>query len=279
MEIRRRRRIWEPGKKQLNNPKRLGICMNRGWGEHVMSRARSPDRNKAVKLWLRSGRQMKPAEIAEKIGVSASMVRKWKSMDEWDKLPDPKPGAPRGNRNAKGNKGGSAPPGNDNAVKHGLFRKFLPDDPDTLEIFDATENLSPLEMLWTSIRIQWTNLIRSQKIMFVRDKDDMTKEIKKTKTTFFGGEDGGSAQEDEWEIQFAWDKQGASLNAQSAAMGKLSSMIRQYEDMLRSMPPEDVLEEQRLRIEKLKAEVKAIGATSGSEGVKIIDNIPRGDAK
>ncbi|NOU70809.1 hypothetical protein GC098_05090 [Paenibacillus sp. LMG 31458] len=57
-----------------------------------MSRKRSPDREKALKLWLKSGRQMKPVQIADKLGVSAAIVRKWKSMDGWDKLPSPKPG-------------------------------------------------------------------------------------------------------------------------------------------------------------------------------------------
>jgi uncharacterized protein YjcR len=239
--------------------------MNRGWGEHVMSRARSPDRDKAVKLWLKSGREMKPAEIAEKIGVSASMVRKWKSMDEWDKLPEPKPGAPRGNRNAKGNKGGSAPPGNDNALKHGLFRKILPDDPIYLEIFDATEEMSRLDMLWYQIRIAWTNIMHSQKIQHVTDKDELIKHLKKVQT--------GKIKMQEWEFQYAWDRQATALNSQSAAMANLSRMIKQYEDMIRVMPPEDVLEEQRLRVQKLKIEVQALNKETMPEPVVFKDDL------
>jgi uncharacterized protein YjcR len=219
-----------------------------GWGEHVMSRSRSPDRDKAVKLWLKSGRQMKPAEIAEKIGVSASMVRKWKSMDEWDKLPEPKPGAPRGNRNAKGNKGGSAPLMNENAVKHGLFRKFLPDDDETREIYDMTADISLLDLLWEGIRIKWTNFLRAQKIQFVRDNKDITKVLKKKKPGMFGTEQ-------EWEYQQPWDKNDTALSSQSAAWSTIVRMIKQYEEMLRAMPPEDVQEEHRLRVEKLKVEV------------------------
>ncbi|NOU96330.1 hypothetical protein GC093_24385 [Paenibacillus sp. LMG 31456] len=227
-----------------------------------MSRARSPDREKAVKLWIKSNRQIKPAEIAEKLGVSAAMVRKWKSMDRWDELPEPKRGAPRGNRNAKGNKGGSAPQGNGNAVKHGLFRKFLPDDQAYLEVFDATEDMTPLDMLWYQIRIAWTNILAALPKMHVTGKDEMIKELKKQKFEVHSKGRGKDKElipvviEEEYEFQFAWDRQATTLNAQSQAMSRLASKIKQYDEMLRSIPPEELKEEHRLRIEKLKIEVK-----------------------
>lgn len=239
-----------------------------------MSRERSPDRKRALKIWFESGKQKKPSEIAAELGISAAMVRKWKSIDKWDDLPEPKRGAPKGNKNAKGNKGGKGgPPGNDKAVKHGLFRKFLPDDPETLELFDATETLSPLDMLWMQIRIAWTNLVRSQKIMFVRDQQDETQVLKKQKTIYFGGKDGGSTEEIEWEYQHAWDKQGRVLTSQSAAMSRLSSMIRQYDDMLRAIPPDEIQEEQRLRIAKLKAEVTQLNKDTIPEPVIFKDDV------
>lgn len=86
-----------------------------------MAKERSPKRKKAFKLWCDSGRELKPSEIAKKLGVSASLVRKWKSIDEWECRTDPKPGAPFGNKNAVGNKGGGAPERNKNAVTHGLY--------------------------------------------------------------------------------------------------------------------------------------------------------------
>lgn len=236
-----------------------------------MSRAESPARKQALKLWIKSGRLLKPKEIAAQLGVSDSMVRKWKSIDKWSAVPDPVPrkrGAQKGSKNAKGNKGGpGGPPGNDKAVKHGFFRKFLPDDEETLEIFDATAELSPLDILWTQIRILFTNIMRAQKITFVRDRDDQTMVIKKAKGTMMGGEDksGDVLEHIEYEYQHAWDKQNNTLSAQSAAMGKLTSMLKQYEEMLRSLPPEAVQEEHQMRVEKLKAEIKALDKPSGGE--------------
>lgn len=219
----------------------------------ALSREPNPEQKRALKLWIASGRTMKPMEIADKIGVSAALVRKWKSLGKWNELPDKRRrGGQLGNKNSKGNKGGDGPPpNNDNAVKHGLYRKFMPNDEEMLEIYDSTAELSPIEMLWTSIRILWTNIIRAQKIMFVRDQKDQTKVLKKKKPGAYGTEQ-------EWEYQHAWDKQGAALNAQSQAMNRLATKIKQYDDMLRSIPPEQVREEQRLRSELLKAQVKSL---------------------
>jgi uncharacterized protein YjcR len=250
----------------------------------VMARSRSPDRKKAFKIWVDSGREKKPKEIAMELGVNASMIRKWKSLDNWDEQPDPKPGAPKGNKNATGNKGGAGGPyGNDKAVKHGLFRKFLPDDPEYHEIFEATEEMSMLDMLWMQIRTAWTNILWAQRPMHVKNKEEMIKELKKRKYQVenVGTKESPSFEqfltEEEFEFQFAWDRQATALNSQSAAMTALTRMIKQYEDMLRSIPPKDIREEQRLRINLLKAEVKEISDPDGSSGVTIVDDIPAGE--
>ncbi|MGN9864702.1 phage terminase small subunit [Bacillus swezeyi] len=91
-----------------------------------MARPRDPRRNEAFRLWKESSGTKKLKDIADELGVSSSTVRKWKATDKWeDKIKGsaPKsngsapfrPGAPKGNKNAKGNKGGEAPTGNENA--------------------------------------------------------------------------------------------------------------------------------------------------------------------
>jgi uncharacterized protein YjcR len=230
-----------------------------------VSRPQSSERRLAKKIWLKSGRKKKPKQIAEEIGVSSSLVRKWKSLDKWEDTPIRR-GAPDGNKNAVGNKGGG-PPGNTHALKHGLFRKFLPDDEETLGIYDATAEMSMLDLLYEDIRIMFTNIIRAQKIMFVKDKDDETKVLKKHKRQLDSEKVGkGENQkietfetyiEEEWEYQHAWDKQAKALTSQAAAMRMLTSKIKQYEDMVMSMPLEQVKEVHLLRIEKLRADIKA----------------------
>ena len=82
---------------------------------------------------------MKYKEIAEKYGVSLSAVKSWaarywktkKGCNQSDKKLQSKKkkvatsGAPPGNKNAIGNKGGAAPIGNKNAVTTGEFETLL----------------------------------------------------------------------------------------------------------------------------------------------------------
>ncbi|MCI7330253.1 MAG: phage terminase small subunit [Selenomonadaceae bacterium] len=85
-----------------------------------MGRERNPRRDEALKLYLKSEGEMQPKEIADLLHVPASRVRKWKSEDKWVEelakppekrsVPKKRMGAPFGNRNAVGNKGGNGPP-------------------------------------------------------------------------------------------------------------------------------------------------------------------------
>ncbi|SFE11261.1 Uncharacterized protein YjcR [Paenibacillus algorifonticola] len=193
-------------------------------------------------------RGMKYKDIADKYSVSLNTVKSWKQRYGWERVKGApsqkgvhtkKPGAPPGNKNAVGNKGGAAPPHNSNAVTHGLFAKYLPAE--SLEIMEQLQQRSPLDIVWDNIMIQYTAIIRAQQIMYVKDREDITKEIKKNMDT-------GT----EYEIQQAWDKQASFLQAQSRAMTSLQSLIRQYDELLRT---ELATEEQQARIDVLKSKV------------------------
>lgn len=231
-----------------------------------MARERSPARKKAMSMWFASDKNMKPSEIAEKLGISAGMVRKWKSLDKWEEQPEPRPGAPKGNQNAKGNKGGpGGPVRNDHAVTHGFFRKYFPEE--ALEIMEHIEERSSLDMLWDQITIQYTAIIRAQHIMHVTGKDEMIKELKKRKYEVHDvGDDKPQLEqvvtEEEYEFQFSWDRQATFLKAQSQAMSTLQGLIKQYEAMCRQGYAD---EEQQLRLTKLKLEVKDLRGDSDGD--------------
>ncbi|WP_199425770.1 phage terminase small subunit [Thermaerobacillus caldiproteolyticus] len=206
---------------------------------------------------------MKYKDIAEKYGVSINTVKSWKKRYGWSRekgapseksVHTKKRGAPKGNINAKGNKGGAAPKGNQNALKHGFFSKYLPQE--SLDIMEEIQERSPIDLLWDQIMIQYTAIIRAQKIMFVESKDELIKELKRTKESF---SDKGSMTEEEYEFQFAWDRHATFLNAQSRAMSELRSLIKQFEEMA-SMDDERrlKLEQMRLAIEKTKVEIKEL---------------------
>lgn len=96
-----------------------------------MAKTKSSEREKARKIYIKSGRTLKNKEIAAKIGVSASLIAKWKSQDKWDSESLPKEpskskkkGGQKGNKNADKNAGGGAPENNTNAQIHGGYSKI-----------------------------------------------------------------------------------------------------------------------------------------------------------
>ncbi|EEK58813.1 MULTISPECIES: phage terminase small subunit [Bacillus cereus group] len=269
-----------------------------------MARQRSPDRNKAYEIFKEHNGDITNRKIAELLSTSEKTVSEktvggWKSKDGWiDKLngvlhknerstpkkgteySKKKPGAPKGNKNAvnnrggakKGNKnaignsGGSAPLRNGNAATHGLYRKYLPK-----ELYDLKEELEeaikndPLSILWESIMLQHAQIIHAQRIMFVKDNEDMTKELRKNKLT-------ESGYEEEWEIQFAWDKQASFLNAQSKALSTLSALIRDFDRLA------NIDDERRAKLEFIQVQIDKIKSNTNNddnniEPVVIVDNI------
>lgn len=239
-----------------------------------MSRPQSPLQEQAKKLWLKSGKTKPLVAIADEIGVSAGMIRKWKHVYNWDAEPiKRRRGAPPGNQNAVGNRGGpGAPEGNDYAVTHGLFRRFMPEA--LAELAEEIEDKDPIDMLWDMIVIKYTNIMHSQRIMYVRDRDDETMVIKNAEGVIGmpGDEDAGKSvlSKVEYEYQHAWDKQANALKAQAAAMHTLQNMIHRYS----SMVSENGTEEQRLRVEKLRAEIDKIKKDDKNKDIKIKVTLP-----
>ncbi|EAG8027313.1 TerS [Listeria monocytogenes] len=171
---------------------------------------------------------MKYKDIAEKYNVTLNTVKSWKKRHGWYRdrgAPELKGvhtkergGASNGNKHAVGNKGGAAPKNNQNALKHGLYSKYMPDE--TLEIMNSMKEMSAPDLIWNQIQIQYAAIIRAQKIMWVENAEDETRV-----QTQAGFGDSGS---DKYEYQFAWDKQANFLNAQSRAMSTLSGLIKQF---------------------------------------------------
>ena len=216
-----------------------------------MPRQRSPKRDMAYQLWVDSGKQKKLKDIAAELDVSESQVRKWKNQDKWNgnvtnkaksNATKRKRGGQPDNKNAVGGNQ-SAPLKNNNAEKFGFFRKYLPEE--TVSIIEEMPK-DPLDILWDQIQIAYAAIIRAQQIMYVKDREDKTTEITS---------DGDAATA--YEHQQAWDKHGNFLQAQARAQKTLESMINKYDDLLHKNW-ELATEEQRARIDKLKAETARI---------------------
>lgn len=200
-----------------------------------MARAPNEKVNEAYSLYKKG---YKLVEISKKLDIPDGTVRRWKKTYSWDNE--------RSEKDEKSIKSKGGQPKNKNAEKFGFFSKYLPEE--TVNIMDEIMTKDPLDILWEQITIQYTAIIRAQRVMYVESKEEMIKELKKEEYIA----DGDSKLE--YEFQFAWDRQATFLNAQSRAMGELRSLIKQYDSMLNSNL-DLATEEQKLRIEKLRKEV------------------------
>ena len=205
---------------------------------------------KKVQILYEKGSTFKA--ILEQYKIPAKTVRQWASKYKWEREKGSKKTTETKRKVSSVYIGKLQ---NTNAVKHGLFSKYLPAE--TLELVGSIEAMSPLDILWENICLKYAAIIRSQKIMYVKDDKDVTKRI--------------TMEGESLAFQYteAYEKQASFLIAQSRAMGTLMNLIKQYEEMCNS---ELATEEQKLRIEKLKTEITK---ATDEEPVKveIIDNI------
>lgn len=221
-----------------------------------MARAPNEKVNKAYSLYKKG---YKLVEISKKLDIPDGTVRRWKKTYNWDNERSEKQ-SERSQKNDKSTKSKGGQPKNKNAEKFGFFSKYLPEE--TVELIEEIKEKNQLDILWEQITIQYAAIIRAQRIMYVESKEEMIKELKKEEYTV------GGDSKLEYEFQFAWDRQATFLNAQSRAMSELRGLIKQYDSMLNTNL-ELVTEEQKLRIEKLKGEIKKISDTDKDNNIAI----------
>lgn len=227
--------------------------------------ARAPDaRIEQAKAMYLKGTKL--VEIANQLNLPEGTVRRWKCTHKWDSERSDKKanvrkkrGAPLGNRNAADH---GAPQQNNNAEKFGFFRKYLPEE--TVSIIQEMPK-DPLDILWDQIQIAYAAIIRAQKIMYVRDQEDMT-------TTQFQEKNGDTFTEERWEVQHAWDKQGNFLSAQARAQKTLEGMINRYEELLHKNW-ELATNEQKARISQIKAQTARLTGTESKEELEKLDRV------
>ena len=225
-----------------------------------------PDVKEQIKNDYLSG--VPPKKLSEKYDTSLNTIKSWIKRYGWSKLkkeqgaPSKAEGAPsvvpekRKRGGQPGNKNATGPPGNKHAEKFGFFSKHLPEE--TLSIIQEMPE-DPIDVLWDQIQIAYAAIIRAQKIMYVCDQNDKTKEM-----TLDGSEATG------YDVQQAWDKQANFLSAQARAQKTLEGMINRYEDLLHKNW-DLATEEQKARIAQIKAQTDKL--TGNNQEIEDMEEI------
>lgn len=158
-----------------------------------MSRAKNPNREKAELMYVESGGKIPLVEIASTLGIPEGTVRSWKNRYKWDSFLNNKEdatlqkekrnvakkknkgGAPKGNKNAVGNKGGGAPKGNKNRLTTGEFESIF------FSSLSEEENA-----LIEAVDIDKYNLLKHELQLLTVREYRMMKKIEKIKTSTKG---------------------------------------------------------------------------------------------
>lgn len=196
--------------------------------------------------------------LAKKYGIPSSTLHGRKKREGWKRKKKTKKatdnaGGQNGNDNAVGNEGG-APEGNKNAVSHGLFANYMPKE--VLDIMTKLHTMTPADMIWQNILIQYTAIIRAQKIMYVRDEYDNYSNVTGVKLNpMFEDKDGQPVKvEESREWHMAYDRHEKFLTAQSRAITTLSNLIKQFV----LLAPEG--DKRKLELEAMQANSKRANA-------------------
>jgi uncharacterized protein YjcR len=285
-----------------------------------VEKERDPNRIRAKEIWVEHDRKITNRRIAELLGVDEKKIAVWKQRDKWNVVQQPqesvvqqsdtnvvqqkKIGAPKGNKNAVGNKGG-APKGSKNALgnsggKGGPQRnkKALKTGEHETIWLDALEederflyeemDTDPLVQVDSEIRLF---TIRERRMLLaIRDlmngltekgrrtlqerkatKEPITIHDEKSgKTTIVTRE---RFELVVTELEETEARKIDDILLREEALTRVQDKKAKWVDMKYRM--EAIDEEKLVRIEKLKAEVKALGS-GGSEPVKIVDDIGSG---
>lgn len=204
---------------------------------------------------------MKLIDIAKQLDLPEGTVRRWKSTHKWDNERSDKPNANvRKKRGGQpGNKNATGPPGNRHAEKHGFFTKWLPKE--TMAIMDEIHGDNPLDLLWDNIQLQYVAIVRAQKLMYVKNQKDKTKEKIEYKD--------GNVIGEKWEVQQAWDKHETFMNAQSRATGTLLRLVKEYDELLHKNW-DTATDLQKAQLEQIRAQTDKLKSDSNS-GTDAID--------
>lgn len=221
-------------------------------------------------------------DLAEKHGVKEGTLKSRKSREKWEKVATKKDASKNkkmqpskkvaSSKEPKKRSGNPNPKNqftsrNNPSLDHAMYAKYLPEE--SLAIFEAIESMTAADMLWDQIKIMYSNIMRAQSIMFVESKSEMIKELKREKIQ----RGKNPSREEEYEFQFAWERQAQLLTAQARAISELRTSINQFNKLADEADERRLkLEQMGLTIEKTKAEIDKIsnGENDGPIEIRII---------
>lgn len=161
----------------------------------------------------------------------------------------------KGNNVALGNRGNPSPSAgfsrhNTAAVRHGLYRKYLPAD--MLEIVMDVEEMDILDQLYMQIQIALSSMLKAQQLMNVESSDDHLTEVQEESFMEAGTKTG-------YKVMYSYERYRAYVAAQNTAFSSYRALVKQFLELADESDARRLkLQHQELSIKKIKKEISAM---------------------
>ncbi|RIJ63617.1 phage terminase small subunit [Rummeliibacillus sp. POC4] len=244
-----------------------------------MPRARDPNRDKAFEIFKEHNGDITNRKIAEMLGVSEKTIGSWKSKskDDWNGklngvLQTNERSTPKNNASWKvdgqrvekekqpyrSNPKNQFTKRNEASVKHGFYRKWLPQD--MLEIIEDTKGMTLADRLWFQIETKFASLIQLHKIMFVESKYDTLRE----EDMMSDGEGGSTTR---YKVVYAFEQYAEYVKTEARLTSEWRNVVKQFLELSDEYDERRMkLEQMQLNIEKTKTEIENIKGDTENHG-------------
>ncbi|MGR6899560.1 phage terminase small subunit [Rummeliibacillus sp. BSL5] len=245
-----------------------------------MPRVRDPNRDKSFEIFKEHSGDITNRKIAEMLGCPEKSIGGWKSKDKWnkklngvlqtDERSTPNSKAPLKASKAKGeeekksyrsNPKNQFTKRNEASVKHGFYRKWLPQD--MLEIIEDTKTMTLADRLWFQIETKFASLIQLHKIMFVENRFDTLREEDMTA-------DGQTGSSTRYKVVYAFEQYAEYIKTEARLTAEWRNVVKQFLELSDEYDERRMkLEQMQLNIEKTKTDIErnniAIRKETGEE--------------
>lgn len=243
-----------------------------------MPRARDPNRDKAFEIFKEHNGDITNRKIAEMLDCPEKTISAWKSRDKWNVVLQTNECSTTNNKQSliadeqkhekkkapyRSNPKNQFTKRNEASVKHGFYRKWLPQD--MLEIIEDTKGMTLADRLWFQIETKFASLIQLHKIMFVENKHDTLRE----EDMMSDGEDGSTTR---YKVVYAFEQYAEYVKTEARLTSEWRNVVKQFLELSDEYDERRMkLEQMQLNIDKTKTEIEKLNADISKDDDKPIE--------
>lgn len=220
-----------------------------------MARPRDPRRDQAFEIFKERNGEITNRKIAKILDVPEKTISAWKSRDKWNVVLQTNECSTTNNKQSskideqktkkmrspyRSNPKNQFTKRNEASVKHGFYRKWLPQD--MLEIIEDTKGMTLADRLWFQIETKFASLIQLHKIMFVESKHDTLNELS-------GYSSGKGGNGETYKVVYAFEQYAEYIKTEARLTAEWRNVVKQFLEL------SDEYDERRMKLEQMQLNI------------------------